>query len=88
MKIYELDAPEDKNVPKFMATFPYPYMNGRLHIGHSFTVSKAEFATAYYQLKGRRVLFPFGLHCTGMPIKVPNYLLAGFVVVNILNTLF
>ena len=28
-----------------MATFPYPYMNGRLHLGHAFTISKAEFAT-------------------------------------------
>lgn len=23
----------------------------------------------YYRLKGRKVLFPFGFHCTGMPIK-------------------
>jgi leucyl-tRNA synthetase len=52
-----------------MGTFPYPYMNGRLHLGHSFTVSKVEFACAFQRLKGKRVLFPFGFHCTGMPIK-------------------
>lgn len=52
-----------------MATFPFPYMNGRLHLGHTFTFSKVEFATGYERLKGRRSLFPFGLHCTGMPIK-------------------
>lgn len=23
----------------------------------------------YQRLKGKRVLFPFGFHCTGMPIK-------------------
>jgi leucyl-tRNA synthetase len=54
---------------KFMCTFPYPYMNGRLHLGHSFTVSKAEFAAGYKRLKGYKVLFPFAFHCTGMPIQ-------------------
>ena len=29
----------------FMATFPFPYMNGMLHLGHAFTATKAEFAT-------------------------------------------
>lgn len=28
-----------------------------------------KFAARYYRLKGRKVLFPFGFHCTGMPIK-------------------
>lgn len=68
-KVFEADAPADLSEPKFFATFPYPYMNGRLHLGHSFTLSKAEFASAYQRLKGRNVLFPFGFHCTGMPIK-------------------
>ncbi|KAI5636626.1 tRNA synthetases class I (I, l, M and v) domain-containing protein [Phthorimaea operculella] len=69
-KIFEMEAPEDgKPHEKFMCTFPYPYMNGRLHLGHTFSLSKCEFASRYYRLKGRMVLFPFGFHCTGMPIK-------------------
>lgn len=52
-----------------MATFPFPYMNGRLHLGHSFSLSKAEFAIGFEQLRGKKTLFPFGFHCTGMPIK-------------------
>ena len=40
-KLYELDAQpgyeslefEEKNATKFMSTFPYPYMNGFLHLG-------------------------------------------------------
>eukprot|EP01133_Synstelium_polycarpum_P002920 gene2920-3357_t len=72
-KAFEVDAPENSDnveTPKYMASFPYPYMNGRLHIGHVFTVTKAEFMCQYQRLKGKLVLFPFGFHCTGMPIKV------------------
>jgi leucyl-tRNA synthetase len=43
-------------------------MNGVLHLGHAFSLSKAEFAARYQRLKGKKVLFPFGFHCTGMPI--------------------
>ena len=67
----------------YMATFPYPYMNGMLHLGHAFTATKAEFATrqdiwfrhclflmfSYHALKGDNSIFPFGFHCTGMPIQ-------------------
>lgn len=59
---------EEKNKSKFMVTFPYPYMNGTLHLGHSFSMSKCEFASRYQRLKGLNSLFPFAFHCTGMPI--------------------
>eukprot|EP01087_Luapelamoeba_hula_P009659 TRINITY_DN2512_c0_g1_i1.p1 TRINITY_DN2512_c0_g1~~TRINITY_DN2512_c0_g1_i1.p1 ORF type:complete len:1102 (-),score=182.41 TRINITY_DN2512_c0_g1_i1:93-3398(-) len=67
--IFDVDAPTEGDQPKFMVTFPYPYMNGRLHLGHTFTISKAEFAAGYHALKGHRSLFPFAFHCTGMPIR-------------------
>eukprot|EP00939_MAST-03C_sp_MAST-3C-sp1_P003252 g3252.t1 len=54
---------------KYFCTFPYPYMNGRIHLGHAFTITKAEFAARYHRLKGDKVLFPFAFHCTGMPIQ-------------------
>merc|ERR1712025_1356444 len=44
-------------------------MNGRLHLGHAFTLTKSEFAAGYWRLKGKKVLFPFSFHCTGMPIQ-------------------
>ncbi|KAJ1677879.1 cytosolic leucyl tRNA synthetase [Spiromyces aspiralis] len=52
-----------------MGTFPFPYMNGLLHLGHTFSFSKIEFATSWQRLKGKKALFPFGFHMTGMPIK-------------------
>ncbi|GBG67828.1 hypothetical protein CBR_g949 [Chara braunii] len=74
-KLFEVDAPlgdvdgGECLPPRFYGNFPYPYMNGLLHLGHAFTVSKVEFATAYHRLCGKKALFPFAFHCTGMPIK-------------------
>ncbi|KAJ1917024.1 cytosolic leucyl tRNA synthetase [Mycoemilia scoparia] len=79
-KVFEQDLPEGdwetmtaeelhEKYPKFMGTFPYPYMNGLLHLGHTFSISKIEFATSWERLQGKRALFPFGFHVTGMPIK-------------------
>ncbi len=65
-KQYEADPEQGE---KYFVTFPYPYMNGRLHIGHAFTVLKADFMARYQRLQGKNVLFPFGFHCTGMPIQ-------------------
>jgi len=68
--VNEANAPKagDKEVESYFVTFPYPYMNGRLHLGHAFSLTKAEFAARFQRLNGKNVLFPFGFHCTGMPI--------------------
>ncbi|KAF9914119.1 cytosolic leucyl tRNA synthetase [Lobosporangium transversale] len=78
-KAFEVNAPTieeyadtatiHEHHPKFLSTTAYPYMNGRLHLGHGFTISKIEFGTGYQRLKGKRALFPLGWHCTGMPIR-------------------
>lgn len=44
-------------------------MNGYLHLGHGFSMSKAEFQVRYQKQRGKNALFPFGFHCTGMPIQ-------------------
>lgn len=62
--------PDDRK--KYFVTFPYPYMNGILHLGHAFTVLKADFAARYHALLGENVLFPFAFHCTGTPIKASS----------------
>jgi leucyl-tRNA synthetase len=58
-----------KQHPKFFGCMAYPYMNGTLHAGHTFTVSKIEFTAGFARMQGKRALFPMGFHCTGMPIK-------------------
>jgi leucyl-tRNA synthetase len=82
-RVFEVDAPSLSEVPagtmsaaqlrakypKFFGTMAYPYMNGTLHAGHSFTASKVEFMTGVARMQGKRALFPLGFHCTGMPIK-------------------
>ncbi|CAL5874384.1 uncharacterized protein PFLUO_LOCUS8680 [Penicillium psychrofluorescens] len=82
-KVFEVNAPSfaeapqgamtaaelREKYPKFFGTMAYPYMNGTLHAGHSFTASKVEFMTGVARMEGKRALFPLGFHCTGMPIK-------------------
>ena len=58
--------------PKYMVTFPFPYMNGRLHLGHAYSFSKAEFTARFKQMCGYNALLPFGFHCTGMPISAAS----------------
>ncbi|CAD7704718.1 unnamed protein product [Ostreobium quekettii] len=71
--VFRADAPtpgqEAHKDEKFFGNFPYPYMNGLLHLGHAFSLSKLEFKAAFERLRGRNVLFPQAFHCTGMPIK-------------------
>ncbi|KAH8834105.1 hypothetical protein DL96DRAFT_1666957 [Flagelloscypha sp. PMI_526] len=80
-KLFETAAPSPEELrglskseirdkfPKWMGCFPFPYMNGSLHLGHAFSISKIEFAAGYERMLGKRVLFPHGFHVTGMPIK-------------------
>lgn len=69
---YQIDAPEfydEDNKNKFFVAFPFPYMNGRLHLGHVFSMIKADIMARHYLTRGYNVLFPFGYHATGIPIS-------------------
>jgi len=72
-KPFEQDAPApgsaEAKQEKHFVTFPYPYMNGTLHLGHTFSLTKTEYSMGYERLKGKKTLWPFGFHCTGMPIQ-------------------
>ncbi|MEM3321973.1 MAG: leucine--tRNA ligase [Conexivisphaerales archaeon] len=66
LRIYYVDADPEK--PKKFVTFPIPYMNGPLHLGHAYTISRADAYARYFRLKGYNVLFPQAWHWTGQPI--------------------
>ena len=70
-KDLEALSPEEirERFPKWLGTFPYPYMNGSLHLGHAFSLSKVDFLGGYQRMLGKRALFPLGFHATGMPIR-------------------
>ena len=64
--LFEVDM--DCTRRSFFVTFAIPYVNGALHMGHAFTLSKAIFAAGYQRLLGACVLFPQGFHASGTPI--------------------
>ncbi|MBI4016265.1 MAG: leucine--tRNA ligase [Candidatus Aenigmarchaeota archaeon] len=72
-KLFEAD-PLDK--PKFFITVPYPYVNGYMHIGHTYTDMRPEAFARYKRMRGFNVLFPFAFHATGTPIESAAKLVA------------
>lgn len=64
-KVFEAD-PVDR--PKFFITTPYPYVNGLLHIGHTYTYMRVDALARFKRMLGFNVLFPFAFHATGAPI--------------------
>eukprot|EP00571_Detonula_confervacea_P016849 CAMPEP_0172299366 /NCGR_PEP_ID=MMETSP1058-20130122/1709_1 /TAXON_ID=83371 /ORGANISM="Detonula confervacea, Strain CCMP 353" /LENGTH=1113 /DNA_ID=CAMNT_0013008811 /DNA_START=70 /DNA_END=3411 /DNA_ORIENTATION=- len=71
-KVFESNPSYDstgEKEEKFIVTFPYPYSNGHLHLGHAFSLTKAVFRAQFERNRGKNSLFPFAFHCTGMPIQ-------------------
>ncbi len=64
-KIFETDRNE---MTKYFINFPFPYINGAPHLGHGYSLMKAEIMARYQRMLGKNVLFPFAFHATGEPI--------------------
>ncbi len=61
---------------KVFVTFPFPYMNGPLHIGHCFTSTRVDIYARFKRMQGYNVLFPWAWHWTGESIPGMSYRLS------------
>ena len=52
---------------KFYAVVAYPGTSGFLHIGHLRQYAYADALHRYHRMRGEEVLFPFGIHASGLP---------------------
>ncbi len=64
--IFESDPINGKK--KIFVTFPYPYMNGPVHIGTAFTSVRVDIYARFKRMQGYNVLFPWAWHWTGQSI--------------------
>jgi leucyl-tRNA synthetase len=67
-KVNTIQSEINYTKPKFFATFPIPYSNGLMHLGHAFTSTKVDFEVRQKHIKGYNVLYPFSFHVSGIPI--------------------
>jgi leucyl-tRNA synthetase len=65
-RVYEADT--DPSKPKYLVTFPFPYMSGPVHVGTAYTLTRLDVLARYFRAKGYNVLFPFAWHWTGVTI--------------------
>ncbi|TRO54856.1 leucine--tRNA ligase [Candidatus Bathyarchaeota archaeon] len=65
-RVFEADP--DLKRKKMLVTFPYPYMNGPLHVGHTFTATRVDAYARFKRMQGYNVLWPWAWHWTGQPL--------------------
>ncbi len=65
-KLHETDV--DKKRKKFFTSIIIPYVNGDVHVGHSYTYSRTDVYARFKRLQGFNVLLAEAFHATGEPI--------------------
>jgi len=60
-------ARRDAGRKKFYALIAYPGASGFFHVGHLRSFAYADALHRYHRALGEAVLFPFGLHASGLP---------------------
>ncbi len=65
-KLFDTDINTKKS--KFFTSIVIPYVNGRPHIGHSFTNTRTDIYARFKRMQGFNTLEAVGFHATGEPI--------------------
>lgn len=65
--IYKFDKTSPKKI--FSIDTPPPTVSGKIHIGHIFSYSQAEFVARYKRMTGYNVFYPFGFDDNGLPTE-------------------
>ncbi|MBQ3048035.1 MAG: valine--tRNA ligase [Clostridia bacterium] len=65
---YKFDRNSKK--PIFSIDTPPPTVSGKIHIGHIFSYSQAEFIARYKRMMGYNVFYPFGFDDNGLPTEL------------------
>lgn len=65
-KVFEANV--DPKKKKFLTSLIIPYVNGNIHIGHSFTYTRTDAYARFKRMQGFNVCLSQGFHATGEPI--------------------
>ena len=66
--VYKFDR--ESNKPIFSIDTPPPTVSGKIHIGHIFSYSQAEFIARFKRMMGYNVFYPFGFDDNGLPTEL------------------
>lgn len=66
--VYKFERESNKLI--FSIDTPPPTVSGKIHIGHIFSYSQAEFIARYKRMMGYNVFYPFGFDDNGLPTEL------------------
>ncbi len=59
----------DSDEPTYTIDTPPPTVSGKLHMGHVYSYSHADFIARFWRMNGRNVLYPMGYDDNGLPTE-------------------
>lgn len=65
--VYHFD-PEQEG-PVYSIDTPPPTVSGKLHLGHVYSYSHADFLARFWRMRGHRVFYPMGYDDNGLPTE-------------------
>ena len=60
---------EGEKKPVFVVDTPPPTVSGKMHLGHAFSYTQADMIARFQRMRGKKVLYPFGVDDNGLPTE-------------------